>query len=168
MSALTRFTPRLESAATVIRRAWDRLHALPGGKTAFTRMIGLAAPYTGTIDARVVRLERGHATVELKDSRATRNHLRCVHAIALANLAELTANVALAYSLPDDARFIPTKLSIEYLAKARGTIRGICNCPVPESNAREDYLIHVELVDGSGQLVARSSIRTRVGPVRGA
>ena len=64
-----------------------------------------------------------------------RNHLDCVHAIALANLAELAGNVALVYSLPDDARFIVSGMEIEYLKKARGTITAIGEPPVPRTSA---------------------------------
>ena len=67
-------------------------------------------------------LRAGYAEVVMQDKRAVRNHLDCVHAIALANLAELAGNVALAYSLPDDARFIVSGIEIEYVKKARGTI----------------------------------------------
>lgn len=90
---------------------------MPGGKRLFTRIVGMAAPYTASIGARVRVLRRGHAEVTLEDRRAVGNHLRCVHAVALVNLAELTGNVAIAYSLPDDARFIGSGLSIEYLQR---------------------------------------------------
>src|SRR5262245_61906775 len=110
-----------------LRTAWDRLGRLPGGPALFSRLVGWMAPYTGSIGARVVELRRGYARAVLPDRRAVRNHLRSVHAIALANLAELTGNAALAYSLPDDARFIVAGMSIEYVKKARGTITGECD-----------------------------------------
>ncbi len=73
------------SSKNVIRAAWDRLHGLPGGTRLFTRMIGLAAPYTASIGAHVEVLRRGHSEVTLADRRAVRNHLQCIHAVALAN-----------------------------------------------------------------------------------
>lgn len=152
----------------VLREMWDRMHRLPFGKALFTRMIGLAAPYTATIGAKVDVLQRGHAEVSLRDRRAVRNHLECVHAIALCNLAELAGNVALAYSLPDDARFIVAGLSIEYLKKARGTIRAIVDCPVPASSDRHEYQVPVRMVDPAGVEVARATLRTLVGPKRAA
>src|SRR5215475_1019397 len=105
------------SSRNAIREAWDRLNRLPGGKRAFSKLVGMAAPYTGSIGAQVKELRRGHAEVELKDRRAVRNHLQSVHAIALANLAELTGNVAVAYTLPDDARFIVAGISVDYVKK---------------------------------------------------
>jgi acyl-coenzyme A thioesterase PaaI-like protein len=150
-----------------LRDMWDRLNRLPGGKRAFSRLVGLAAPYTGSIGAQVKVLRRGHAEVELKDRRAVRNHLQCVHAIALANLAELTGNVALAYSLPDDARFIVAGISLDYVKKARGTITGVCDCPIIDSAEKREYAVQVSMRDADGTEVTRATLRTLVGPKKG-
>jgi len=147
-----------------VRDAWDRLSGLPGGKRLFSRLIGQAAPYTGTMGARVVELQRGYARVQLADRHRVRNHLRSIHAVALANLSELTGNVAMAYSMPDDARFIVAGLSIDYLKKARGTITGESHCPLPQGNEKVTYEVEVMLRDREGDAVARALLRTLVGP----
>ena len=109
---------------------------MPGGKAVFSRLVGRMAPYTGSIHAHGHACSGpGYAEVEMADRRAVRNHLDCVHAIALANLAELAGNVALAYSLPDDARFIVSGMEIEYVKKARGTITAVGEAPVPRTCA---------------------------------
>jgi len=148
----------------IIKSIWDRISGLPGGKTVFSRMIGRMAPYTGTIGASVEVLREGYAEVVLADRRAVRNHLDCVHAVALVNLAEVTGNLALGYSLPADARFIVAGLSIEYTKKARGTIRGICECPPIASSAKKEYAVPVRMVDAAGIEVATAVLRTLVGP----
>lgn len=162
--ALHRLVPDAEKAGNLIRDAWNRLRGLPGGRRVFSRIVGTAAPYTGSIGAKVVELERGRSKVVLRDRRAVRNHLRCVHAIALANLAELTGNVAVAYSLPDDARFIVAGLNIDYLKKARGTITGVCKVDLPETSERQEIEVPVSLRDASGAEVARATLRTLIGP----
>lgn len=147
-----------------VREAWDRMHNLPGGKRLFSRALGTAAPYTGTIDAQIVELRRGYSRVLLKDRRKVRNHLQCVHAIALANLAELCGNVALAYSMPDDARFIVAGISMDYLKKARGLITAECHCPTPESSDKHEYEVIVVMSNVDGEEVTRATLRTLVGP----
>ncbi len=94
-STLAAFSPRSISHGNrnVVRDAWDGLARVPGGARVFSRMLGLVAPYTGTIPARVEDLRLRHARVSLRDGREVRNHLSCIHAVALVNLAELTGNL---------------------------------------------------------------------------
>jgi acyl-coenzyme A thioesterase PaaI-like protein len=112
----------------------------------------------------VTALRPGFAQAELDDRKSVRNHLDCVHAIALCNLAELAGNVGIAYSLPDDARFIVAGLSIEYVKKARGTITATSESPIPATNGKAEYAVPVIMTDGSGEVVARATLRTLVGP----
>lgn len=163
-SILSAETVTTGSKTNVVRDAWDRLSKLPGGHRVFSALIGRLAPYTGTIGAVVRELGNGHARVTLRDRRAVRNHLSCVHAVALANLVELTGNLALAYSLPDDARFIVAGMNLDYVKKARGTITGECTIPPIDSNARQEYEVPVTLLDPSGAIVVRGTLRTLVGP----
>jgi acyl-coenzyme A thioesterase PaaI-like protein len=165
---LSRLLPSLDGPTNVLREGWDRLAKVPGGSKIFSKLLGEMAPYTGTIGADVVELSIGRAVTELRDRRKVRNHLRSIHAIALANLAELTGNAALAYSMPDDARFIVAGMSIDYVKKARGTLRGICECPVPADASRREYQVPVEMFDASGDVVARATLRTLVGPKKKA
>lgn len=159
--------PRLDGSRNLIRQAWDLLSTVPGGKVLFSRLVGRMAPYTGTIDARVSVLRPGYAEVQMADRRAVRNHLDCVHAVALANLAELAGNVALAYSLPDEARFIVSGMEIEYVKKARGTITAVGEPPVPTSAVRAAFDVPVTLRDASGTEVARAVLHSLVGPKPG-
>jgi acyl-coenzyme A thioesterase PaaI-like protein len=163
-ASLQSLVPSVERHGNFVRDSWDRVSKLPGGKALFSGVIGVAAPYTGSLGARVVELERGRARTELADRRRVRNHLDCIHAIALANLIELTGNVAVAYTLPDDGRFIVAGMSVEYLRKARGTITGTATCPLFESSEKAEYPIDVSLTDRKGEEVARGTLRTLVGP----
>ncbi len=153
-----------ESKTNFIRDVWNRLERIPGGKLLYSRMVGRLAPYTGSIGAVVRELGDGYSRVTLADRRAVRNHLSCVHAVALANLVELTGSLALGYSLPDDARFIVAGMGLDYIKKARGTITGECRTPPIASSAKQEYQINVTLRDESGDVVVEGTLRTLVGP----
>lgn len=153
-----------ESKTNFIRVAWDRLERVPGGKLLYSRMVGRLAPYTGSMGAVVQELSEGYSRVTLADRRAVRNHLSCIHAVALANLVEMTGNLALGYSLPDDARFIVAGMGLDYVKKARGTITGECRTPVIDSSAKQEYQIRVTLRDEGGDVVVEGTLRTLVGP----
>lgn len=165
-AALSLLNPKAISSGdrNVVRQGWDLLSPLPFGKKLFSRAIGMAAPYTSTIDAKVEQLRVGYAEVRMFDKPSVRNHLACVHAIALANLAELTGNIAISYSLPDDARFIVAGMSLEYLKKARGTLRATSECPVPATSERNEFVVPVSIWNALGEEVTRAELRTLVGP----
>ena len=160
--------PRFDGSRNVLRDIWNLLSGMPGGKRVFSRVLGRLVPYSGTIHATVTVLRAGYAEVQMPDRRAVRNHLNSVHAIALANLAELAGNVALMYSLPDDARFIVSGMDIEYTKKARGTITAIGEPPIPRSAARAQYDVPVILRDATGEQVARAVLHSLVGPKPGS
>jgi acyl-coenzyme A thioesterase PaaI-like protein len=160
--------PRLGGSRNLLRDLWNLLSGMPAGKRVFSRLVGRVAPYTGSIHATVTVLRAGYAEVQMPDRRAVRNHLDSVHAIALANLAELAGNVALMYSLPDDARFIISGIDIEYTKKARGTITAVGEPPIPRTAARAQYDVPVVLRDEGGDEVARAVLHSLVGPKPGS
>jgi acyl-coenzyme A thioesterase PaaI-like protein len=147
-----------------LRRYWGLLSRLPGGKRAFSRVLGGIAPYSGSIGACVRILEPGRCVATLRERRAVRNHLHSVHAMALANLGELVTGLALMNSLPDNTRGILTAFSIEYLKKARGRLTAECRCPVPVDNTEQTVTLGGEIADLSGDIVTRVEARWLIGP----
>lgn len=153
-----------QSLADRVNSNWKRLSGVPGGKWLFSKSIGLTAPYSGTIDARVEELEPGYAKVTLRDRKAVRNHLNSIHAIALMNLGEISTGLATISGMPSECRSILSGLSMDYLKKGRGTLTATCRIPVIESSARKEYEIIGEIHDESGDLVARATARWLIGP----
>lgn len=153
-----------QSIGPGLRAYWNRVSSLPGGKWLFSRLLGLMAPYTGTIGATVQVLEPGHCRVILRDRRRVRNHLQSVHAVALCNLGEMATGLALMNSLPDKTRAILTELSIAYQKKARGLLRATCHCDIPPDNRESECLLTGEIRDPEGDLVATVTARWLIGP----
>lgn len=149
----------------ILRDTWDRLKSLPGGKRAFSKIVGTLAPYTGSISPEVLELERGYARVQMRDRRGVRNHLSSIHAVALMNLAEASSGLAFVYGLPPKTRAILTGLSIDYLKKARGTLTAECRCDPPTTNERQEVEIDVITRDASGEIVTRARAKWLVGPL---
>lgn len=143
---------------------WNRWSKIPGGKYLFSLVVGRKIPYSGSIDARIDTLEAGHARVKMRDRRKVRNHLDCIHAVALMNLGELTSGLAMVAGLPKDLRAILTSYQIEYFKKSRGTITAECHCEVPTEKVKKEYLLSVDLKNSEGILVCRAKATWIVGP----
>ena len=156
-------TKTLPAPGRLLRDAWRRLAPLPGGRTLFSLMLGRMVPYTGALGARVQELEPGYARIMLRDRREIRNHLGSIHAVALANLAEVTSGIAMLTSLPEGARGIVVHLGIEYLKKARGTLTAECRCS-PPSGREETVTVTADVMNAEGEVVARAEVRWLIRP----
>lgn len=153
------------SPGATLQSWWNRLHRRPGGRWLFNRILSFAVPYTGALGARVLTLEPGHARVELRERRGVRNHLNSVHAVALVNLGEITSGLALSSALPPGVRGIVVHIGMDYFKKARGRLvaesRGV---PPPVLAEDIEHVVHADIRDGAGDVVARASVRWRLGP----
>lgn len=156
----------MRSPGRVLLRLWRRLRPLPGGSWLFARIFAWLVPYSGSVRPRIRVLEPGHAEVEIPDRRANRQHLGSVHAIALLNVAEQASGLAMLCGLPDGMRGIVTQISMQYLKKARGTIRAVSHVAAPAVTSDMDFDVTAECFDVSGDVVARATVRWRLGPER--
>ncbi|MCG6989556.1 MAG: DUF4442 domain-containing protein [Gemmatimonadetes bacterium] len=147
-----------------VLRLWTRLSPLPGGIWLFNRILGRMVPYSGSLGAVVTHLAPGSARVVLRDRRGVRNHLRSVHAVALANLGELASGLALTLALPASLRGIVTGLDVVYHKKGRGRLRAESRCEAPPADASGEYVVTAHIFDEAGDEVATFTARWTLGP----
>ena len=143
---------------------WRRLSPWPLGPALFMWVFRGLVPYSGALGARVERLEPGHARIVLRERRGVRNHLNSVHAIALANLGEMTSGLAMTTALPPAVRAIVTHLEIDYAKKARGTLTAESRVKVSDVRGDTDHVVRAEIRDAAGDLVAAVAVRWRLSP----
>ena len=143
---------------------WQRLAPLPGGKWLFSRLLGWAAPYTGSIGARVELLEPGHVRVSLRDRRAVRQHLGSIHAVALVNLAEVASGLAMLSAAGPGVRGIVTALRIQYHKKARGRLVAESLATLPPVTEPTDADVTATITDADGDVVAVATATWRLAP----
>ncbi len=142
----------------------EKMGIKAGRQKIFSLLLGRMIPYTGSVGAYVMSLKPGYAQVRLKDRRKVRNHLNSIHAIALMNLAELATGLAMNAALPANMRGIVTRLSMDYLKKARGTLVAECQCDIPRRNEECEYVLEGIVRDEVGDIVAVGTATWLVGP----
>jgi len=149
-----------------LRSTWQSLSPRPGGKFLFSKLFGRFIPYSGTVRPEILELAPGRAVIGMTDRRAVRNHLDSVHAVALANLGEMSTGLALGFGMPADSRSILVRLSCEYLKKARGRLIATCDAPAVATAEARDYEVVSLIRDEKGDTVARATAVWKVGPSR--
>ena len=152
-------------AASVLAQ-YRLLSRWPAGRWLFSRAVCFRAPYFATIAPRFIALEPGRCEVEIRDRRRVHNHIGTVHAIALCNLAELSAGVMTEASLPATMRWIPKGMTVEYLKKARGTMHAIAtpDIAIVEADAGYELPVTVSVRDPGGDEVFRARIAMWLSP----
>ena len=152
-------------AASVLSM-YRRLSRWPAGQWLFSRAVCWRAPYFATIAPRFTLLEPGRCEVRIPDRRRVHNHIGTVHAIALCNLAELSAGVMTEASLPSTMRWIPKGMTVDYLKKARGPMHASATPDVPIAESAEGYElpVSVSVRDTQGDEVFRARIAMWLSP----
>lgn len=148
-----------------LQAIWRRLSPLPGGRWIFSRILGWMVPYSWTTRPYIERLDPGDVRLRFKDRQGVRNHLQSVHAIALANAAELASGLAMTTALPPGVRGIVTQITVRYPKKARGTLVASARCVVPTIRGPEDHDFESTVTDAAGDVVAQATVRWRLAPV---
>jgi acyl-coenzyme A thioesterase PaaI-like protein len=97
------------------------------GNEQFSKKVCEIAPYFSTINPKFVVLKPGYSEVTMPNTHEVHNHLGTVHAIAMCNLAEISAGIMTDVSIPETFRWIPIGMNVKYLAKAKTTLKGIAD-----------------------------------------
>jgi acyl-coenzyme A thioesterase PaaI-like protein len=138
----------------LLKKYWHILENKPFGKAIFSYVVGYLIPYTGSIKPYIMQAKQGFAEVILHDKKSVRNHLNSIHAIALANLGEVTTGIALHFSLNNHARAILTELKVIFLKKARGVIYSRAQINMEEIKKFGEITIKATLSDHTREEIA--------------
>lgn len=148
-----------------VLKSWKKLGHSVIGRKLFNFLLARIVPYSGNIKAEVMSLGDGNVTVAMKDRRAVRNHLKSIHAIALANLGELVSGLAMFSKIPNATRAIVVDLEIKYLKKARGRLIATGKARPPEIiDSPTTSIVEAEIKDAAGDVVATIKVHWLLSP----
>ena len=148
---------------------FQRYGASAPGRWLVSRLVCFRAPYFASIRPTIDVLESGRCVVRIRDRRRVHNHIGTVHAIALCNMAELSAGLATDATIPDAMRWIPKGMTVRYLKKAKGTMIATARVPtVAATNGGSEVHALVEVRDGAGDMVFDADVTMWISPRKAA
>ena len=156
---------QFKSPTALIQNFWGKFNKVPGGNKVFSAIVGHFIPYTGSVSPIIQKIESGSASVLLKDKRAIRNHLDCIHAIALANVGEFTTGLCVISQLSEFAKAILVHIEVEYLKKARGDLISETNFKIPPNLSQDtEFKVVAHIKNGHQEVVTKVTATWRVRP----
>lgn len=142
-------------------KLWKKLGYSALGRWVFARIVCFNAPYFSSIKPKLLTLESNVCIAAITQSRSIQNHIKSIHAIALCNLAELSAGLMTDVTIPTGMRWIPKKMSVNYLQKAQGTITATAapRAAFYETNEGYEAIVDVILMDKNNNKVFSAEIQ---------
>ena len=107
-----------------LRRILARIDRLPRFIRGWARRkaVHFSIPFTGTAGVEIIELEPDLVRLRLANRRRVRNHIKGVHAAAMALLAETASGLAVGMHLPDDKLPLLKTMAFRYTRRASGGI----------------------------------------------
>ena len=132
------------------------------GPEQFSQFACNIAPYFHTIAPQLISLEPCRAEAKVTFRHEITNHLGTIHAIALCNIAEFVGGLMTDVSVPDQARWIPKGMTVEYLAKAKTDIHAIADGHQIDWSTPGDKIVGIDVFDTAGTKVFTARITMNV------
>lgn len=143
---------------------YTTMSALPQGKRLFSLFYSRKAPYFGSIHLSVRDMQPHRAEILIPKRRSVQNHIGTVHAIAACNGLEAAMGLLAEATCPQDSRWLPKGMEVQYLAKSAGDL--VCTAESsPEDWANgPDVPIHVKAALEDGTVTVEGIIHLWVTP----
>lgn len=144
--------------ANQISRLVHKLDKLPPRlrQKAQTLMLGTMVPFLGTAGVEFEEVSEDRVVVRIKNRRKAQNHIKGVHAAAMALLAETATGFALGIHLPDDKLPLIKSMKVDYQKRSTGDMRAVATLRPEQvaairSEDKGQVTVPVEIRDESGE-----------------
>jgi uncharacterized protein (TIGR00369 family) len=138
-------------------RAIGKFQGLPGPlrERLQTLMLGNIVPFLGTARLRFEEVTDKRVVVSVKNRRRVQNHIKGVHAAAMALLAETATGFAVGLNLPDDKLPLIKTMKVDYVKRAQGGMRAVAELRPEQvaairSEPKGEVTVPVIITDESG------------------
>lgn len=124
--------------------------------TIWSKTFGRIVPMVGTANIRYLEVSKEKVVVRIENNRNMQNHIKGVHAAAMALLAETATGFVTGLNVPDDRILLIKTLQVDYLKVASGGLTATATISAEQQqfildNDKASLEIPITVVDDSGQ-----------------
>lgn len=131
---------------------------LPQGLRSFilTRLFGRIVPFLATASVQFEEVGAARLVVSIKNRRKVQNHIKGVHAAAMALLAETSTGFVMGMNVPDDKLLLLKSMHVDYQKRSQGDMRAVATLSDEQiellhSTDKGNFAVNVEISDESGE-----------------
>lgn len=108
-----------------MKRILEKLDGVPSSLRPAVQsfVFGRGVPFVGTAKLDIEEVSPQRVVVSIRNRRRVQNHIRGVHAAAMALLAETATGFAVGLHVPDDRIPLIKSLKIDFVKRAHGDLR---------------------------------------------
>ena len=139
-------------------RGLGRLNKLPASwrEAVQTRLMGRFVPFLSTAGLRFETISHETVRVSLRNRRPVQNHIKGIHACAMALLAETATGFAVQMNIPDDKLILLKSMNIQYTKRAEGNMYAVAHVSEAmaerlQNEERGNFIVPCEVGDESGE-----------------
>ncbi|NDV12456.1 DUF4442 domain-containing protein [Crenobacter caeni] len=121
-----------------------------------SRVFGRVVPFLSTAGVRFEEVGSHRLAVSIANRRRAQNHIRGVHAAAMALLAETATGFVVGMNMPDDKLMLLKSMHVDYLKRSQGAMRAVATLRDDDivrfhHEERGEIKVPVTVTDESGQ-----------------
>ncbi|APV36476.1 DUF4442 domain-containing protein [Acinetobacter soli] len=123
--------------------------------TLWSKAFGRIVPMVGTANIRYLEVDQHHVKVRLENQRNMQNHIKGLHAAAMALLAETATGFLTGLHVPDDRILLIKSLHVDYLKVVQGGLTATAQLSLEQQrfiaeHDKAELSIPVTVVDDAG------------------
>lgn len=148
----------MEYKKNSMSRIADKVGKLPAGmrSTVLSMMFGKIVPFLSTAGLRFEEVGHQRLTVSIRNRKKVQNHIRGVHAAAMALLAETSTGFVVGMNMPDDKLMLLKSMKVNYVRRSQGDMRAVASLNAEQIQLMHDMekgevLVPVLVTDESGE-----------------
>jgi acyl-coenzyme A thioesterase PaaI-like protein len=134
-----------------------RFQGLPAGLSPWLTSfaLGNVVPMVGSAGLRFEELSNERVVVSLRNRRKVQNHIKGLHAAAMALLAETATGFCVGMNVPDDKLPLIKTMKVDYLKRAQGDMKAVAQLRPEQiqqirTQDKGEVTVPVSITDESG------------------